>query len=271
MTRPTYGGAVTVSTDPGGRGRRRRFEELAWADTPMGEVSLRRRVEPTTGREVHEVRLGEEWLMSSLFTASEEALASLGLGVLDPGPLPGGRPLEVVVGGLGLGCTARAALADHRVGELVVVEALAPVVDWHRRALVPDAEVLTGDPRASVLLADFFALATGDGFDPARPGRTWDAVLLDIDHSPSHLLHGSHAGFYTPDGMGRLARLLRVGGAFALWSDDPPHVDVLTLLDSAFEDPRAHVVDFPNPLTGGRSASTVYVARRGGAAQEDVE
>jgi spermidine synthase len=235
-------------------GRRPRFEELDFAATPMGEVSLRRRIEPTTGLDVYEVKLGDEWLMSSMFTASEEALATLGLAAVE------GEELAVVVGGLGLGCTARSALLDDRVVELVVVEALAPVIDWHERGLVPDAAELTGDPRAAVLHGDFFALAAGAGFDPARPGRRWDAVLLDIDHSPEHLLHGSHAAFYTPEGMRRLAALLQPTGVFALWSDDPPHDDVLALLGEAFEERAAHVVDFPNPLTGGRSACTVYVA-----------
>lgn len=57
-----------------------RFEELDWQETPMGELTLRRRVEPTLGVEVYEVKLGEEFLMSSLFTAGEAALADLGLG-----------------------------------------------------------------------------------------------------------------------------------------------------------------------------------------------
>ncbi len=65
---------------------RARIEELAWAATPMGEIVLRRRIEPSLGVEVYEVRLGEEYLMTSLFTASEVALATLGLAMLPPGP-----------------------------------------------------------------------------------------------------------------------------------------------------------------------------------------
>ena len=56
-----------------------RFEELDWQETPMGELTLRRRVEPTLGVDVFEVKLGDEFLMSSLFTVAEVALADLGL------------------------------------------------------------------------------------------------------------------------------------------------------------------------------------------------
>ena len=60
-----------------------RFEELAWRATPMGEISLRRRVEPSLGVDVYEVKLGDEYLMSSLFTVAEVALATLGLAAVE--------------------------------------------------------------------------------------------------------------------------------------------------------------------------------------------
>jgi spermidine synthase len=245
-------------------GRRPRFEELDWAETPMGEISLRRRTEPSTRRDVYEVKLGDEWLMSSLFTASEEALARLGLAAVHR-PDADRDGLAVVVGGLGLGFTARTALLDERVGELVVVEVLAPVVSWHERRLLPGAGALVDDARTVVRLGDFFAMAAGDGFDPAAPGRRWDAVLLDVDHTPDHVLHGSHAAFYTEDGLRRLARLVAPGGVFALWSDDPPEDGFTARLGTAFGRVDAHVVDFANPLTGGRSACTVYVASAPGS------
>ena len=153
----------------------------------MGEISLRRRRDPQLDVDVFEVKLGDEFLMSSLFTVAEVELSRLGLA-----PLPD-RPLDVVVGGLGLGYTARTAVEDQRVRSLTVVEALGEVVDWHRRDLLPDTVGLAADPRVRLLEGDFFALAAGDGFDPAAPGRRYDAVLLDVDHSPKHVLHQSHA------------------------------------------------------------------------------
>jgi hypothetical protein len=109
--------------------------------------------------------------------------------------------------------------------------------------------------------ADFFESAqSAEGFDPEQPERKFDAVLLDIDHSPNNLLHPRNAAFYQTGGLRALAGHLHPGGVFALWSDDPPDEEFLAVLGSAFATARAHVVTFPNPLTESDSASTVYVA-----------
>ena len=235
---------------------RARFEELDWSETRMGVISLRRRLEPSLKVDVYEVKLGDEFLMSSLFTVAEVELARLGLAWVD------GAGLDVVVGGLGLGYTAQAALADPRVASLLVVEALGEVIGWHRRALLPDAAELASDPRVRLQQGDFFAMADSDGgFDPEVPGRRFHAVLLDIDHTPGHVLHPSHSAFYTPAGLGRLAGHLHPGGVFALWSDDPPDPAFEAVLAEVFDRSEASVVRFPNPLTGGYSTNAVYVAR----------
>jgi hypothetical protein len=232
------------------------FVELACSDTAMGEVSLRRRRDLTLDVDVYEVKLGDEFLMSSLFTVAERALADLGLAMLDDeGDGGGGASLEVVVGGLGLGYTAAAALADERVGRLVVVDALAEVVEWHRRGLLPLSAALTGDARCELVVDDFFALRW------SASGRL-DAVLVDIDHTPSHLLHPDHGRFYSEAGLAAVAATLRPGGVFGLWSDDPPDEDFLAVLRGVFDDGRGEVVEFPNPLTGGTSANSVYLGRR---------
>lgn len=232
-----------------------RFEELAWRDTPMGTIILRRRLEPSLQVDVYEVKLGDEFLMSSLFTVAEIELARRGLAEVP------GTDLDVVVGGLGLGYTARATLEDPRVRSLVVVEALDEVIQWHARELLPDTAGLASDPRTHLLGGDFFAMANTDvGFDPAAPGRRFHAILVDIDHTPRHVLHPSHSAFYTPAGLRRLTRHLHPGGVFALWSDDPPDADFRAVLADVFTSEDAHVITFPNPLTGGTSASTVYVA-----------
>src|SRR5258708_22339903 len=99
------------------------FEELDYRLTPIGALSLRRRRELSLGVDVFEIKLGDEYLMSSLFTASEIALARLGLAELS-------RPrLDVVVGGLGLGYTAQAGLEHAPVQHLLVVAALAGGAD----------------------------------------------------------------------------------------------------------------------------------------------
>ncbi len=232
------------------------FEELAYHQTALGELTLRRRrMLSLGGIYVYEVKLGDAFLMSSLFHEVEVALAHLGLVEL------AGEPWDVVVGGLGLGYTARAALEHREVASVLVVEVFQPVIDWHRRGLVPLGAELTSDPRTRMLHADFFERAqSAEGFDPQQPQRKVHAVLLDIDHSPRHLLHPRHAAFYQPEGLRSLAAHLHPGGVFALWSDDSPDQEFLRVLDTAFATARAHVVTFPNPLLDDHSASTVYVA-----------
>ena len=229
-----------------------RFEELDWRETPMGAISLRRRREPQLGVDVFEAKLDDDFLMSSLFVVAEVELARLGLAAL-----PDER-LDVLVGGLGLGYTAVTALEDPRVGSLVVLEALPEVVGWHQRGLLPVSGGLTADPRCRLVVGDFFA-TVGSGLALAEQ-PDFDALLVDIDHSPRHVLHPSHAGFYSVEGLTSMRRRIRPGGVFALWSDDPPDEEFLAVLRAAFSTATAHVVEFDNHLTGGVSANTVYVA-----------
>ncbi|WP_367048216.1 spermidine synthase [Streptomyces sp. Je 1-332] len=233
-----------------------RFEEIDWRPTPMGDISLRRRRDPASGDDVYEVKLGDEFLMSSLFTAGEIALTRLGLAQLPD------TELDVAVGGLGLGYTARAALDDRRVRSLTVIEALGEVIDWHQRGYVPLGAALSSDPRCRLVQGDFFAMAgeDGDGLDPEEPDRRFHAILLDVDHSPRHVLHPSHAALYEPSGLRALARRLHPGGVFALWSNDPPDAEFYAVLGEVFPKAESHVVDFPNPLQGGSATNTVYVA-----------
>ena len=234
------------------------FEEIDFQPTPLGDLALRRRtVASLEDAEVYEITLGGGFLMSSLFTAVEIALADLALA---------GRegPLDVVVGGLGLGYTAQAALEYPAVRSLAVVEFLAPVIEWHRRGLVPLGPIITADPRCRFLHEDFFARAADPliGFDPATPGSKWHAVLLDIDHSPGNLLDETNASFYRPDGLRLLAGQIHPGGIFAMWSDGPPDDQFLQSLHEVFPAARAETVRFPNPLLGEESSSTVYLAPR---------
>ena len=128
------------------------FEELDYRRTHLGELILRRRRVPSLGdTEVFEVKLDDAFLMSSLFNTGEIALAELGLAGLDP------AQLDVVVGGLGLGYTAGAALDQPRVRSVLVIEALAEVIDWHQRGLVPLGLKLTADQRCRLINDDSFS------------------------------------------------------------------------------------------------------------------
>ena len=234
-----------------------RFEELGWQQTPMGVISLRRRFDPSVRADVFEVKLGDEHVMSSLFTVAEKELARLGLARTQ------GAALDVVVGGLGLGYTAQEALHCSRIRTVTVIEYSDAVIDWHQRDLLPDTAGLAADGRVALVCADFFGAATGAvGFDPHAPGRTYDAILLDIDHSPRHLLHDPHADFYTRDGLQAMSTKLVPGGTFAMWSDDPPDEEFTAVLATVFTDVEAATVWFDNPITRGQSAATIYLATR---------
>jgi spermidine synthase len=231
------------------------FEELDFRPTPMGVLSLRRRRQLSTGLDIYEIKLGDEFLMSSQFTVAEIALARLGLDVVKR------LDRDVVVGGLGLGYTAQAVLENPGVRSLIVVDALAEVIEWHQQGLLPLGKPLTEDPRCRLINGDFFAMShSPDGFDPDTPGRRFDAVLVDIDHSPRNLLHPRHAALYTPEGLARLAEHLHPGGVFALWSNDAPDDAFSSVLAGAFAMSAAHVVTFDNLRGDGNASNTVYVA-----------
>jgi spermidine synthase len=227
--------------------------EFGFQETPLGELTLRRRDEPLLGVEVWEVKLGDDYLMSSLFTESERQLARLGLAPLD-------GDLDIVIGGLGLGYTAAEALKNEKVRRVLVIDLFQAVIDWHHRGLVPLGDQLAQDPICELRQGDFFALAS-TGFDAAEPGKKFDAVLLDIDHTPELVLNESNRSFYSREGLSSVRNQLKPGGTFALWSDDPASEKVTALLRDAFGTAEAHNIEFPNPYTRSNSVNAVYVAQ----------
>ncbi len=231
-----------------------KIEELGYEMTPLGELTLRRRLEPLLNeREVFEVKLGDEYLMSSLFTESERQLAILALA-----PLKG--ELDVVVGGLGLGYTAVEALKNNMVSRLLVIDLFQAVIDWHEAGLVPNGALLINDARCELRQGDFFALAR-TGFDANDPNRKFDAVLLDIDHSPEHFLAAGNESLYTREGLNSVRRQIKPGGCFALWSNDPVSDDVTAHLKAVFGSATGYNVEFPNPYTRSMSVNSVYVGQ----------
>ena len=125
------------------------FEELDYQETPLGPLSLRRRRQLQLDVDVVEVILGDEHLMSDLFTASEEALARLALAEVTA------RAPRVLVGGLGLGYTAAAALDHAPAAAVTVIDYLAPVIAWHRQGILPIGRRLADEPRCRLVEGDF--------------------------------------------------------------------------------------------------------------------
>ncbi|MHC8493041.1 polyamine aminopropyltransferase [Thalassospira sp. SM2505] len=233
------------------------FKELDYRPTPMGVLSLRRRRELSLDIDVYEIKLDDEYLMSSLFTDAEIALADLGLAELDR------DNLDVVVGGLGLGYTAKAALDNPKTGKLTVLDTLPEVIEWHQQGLLPLGAQLSSDPRCALVHGDFFGAALSEtaGMNPDAPATKHDAILLDVDHSPGNVLHDDHKRLYTKDGLQKLAQHLVPGGVFALWSTELPEPWFEENLSAAFDNIRAEVITFRHPLIDREDINTVYVAR----------
>jgi len=238
------------------------FEEIDYQETPRGAISLRKRSEPRLDNILlYEVKMNDEFLMSSLFVEAEVQLSKLGLEKF------GSQELDVVVGGLGLGYTAQAALAFDNVKSLCVVDVMAPVIEWHEKGLVPLGNELTNDERCRYALGDFFEFATaentnfdGSAADPETGVDKVHAVLLDIDHTPSYWLNPENSRFYSTESLNAMKAKIHKGGVFGLWSDEAPDAEFVAILESVFEKVETHMVYFPNPYTGEKSSNSVYIA-----------
>lgn len=226
------------------------LEILASETTSLGLLCLRRRkLLGAPGTTVTEVTLDHELLMSSLNTASERALASHALELR-----PGDSGLDVLVGGLGLGYTAREVLRSDRVASLDVVEFLPDVIRWLERGLLPLAGELSADPRLAVSEGDVYEMLS------RPPERTRDLILIDVDHSPDAPLARANAPFYGRDGLAAAKAHLRPQGVLGVWSsaDNPAFCGALR---SVFDRVSVERVTFRNDLVGGDETDWLFFAR----------
>lgn len=238
------------------------FEEIDFQTTPLGDISLRRRSEPRLDHVIiYEVKLNEEFLMSSLFTEAEVELSNIALTELQK-IFPQNKELDIIVGGLGLGYTAATVLNYVNVRSLKVIDVMQPVIDWHQNELVPLGKTLNNDSRCELVHADFYQLAadSNSGFYSDNTHKMSHAILLDIDHSPSHLLNEGNHTFYTQEGLTQLAKKLHPSGIFGLWSNEPPDENFINLLNVVFSSTATHRIKFPNPYTGEESENTIYIS-----------
>lgn len=225
------------------------LEILAYEDSPLGPLCLRRREllsEP--GTVITEVTLNHAFLMSSYNTASERALASVAL------EMHPGADLRVLVGGLGLGYTAHAALASPRVAEVRVVEFLPQVVQWLEQGLVPLSAALAADGRFSTTSGDVYARLA------AAPDERFDLILVDVDHAPDDQLSRVNDVFYTRAGLERASRHLAPGGILGVWSyaESSPFAAALR---EVFRDVRIEPVTFFNGLIDEETTDWLFFAR----------
>lgn len=187
-------------------------EVIARAEGVLGELVLRQRT-GLAGEAVVELWSGGVHLMDTEDATTERLLAQLVLRRLPRrGRGAADGDLQVLVGGLGLGYTASALLADPRVGECVVVEIEPALTAWLRDGLVPPARGLLDDARLRVVHGDVRdVLATW-------PAAELDAVLLDVDNGPDFLTHPANAALYRPPALAAASTTIRPGGVLAIWS-----------------------------------------------------
>jgi spermidine synthase len=182
------------------------YVEIARAESERGELVLRERRDQTAPATL-ELRVNGVFVMDSLETSTERALASAALEVVED-------PRAVVVGGLGLGFTMHEVLADPRVERCAVVEIEQSLVDWMRDGTIPHGPSLLADERVAVVVADI-AVALAE----AHPA-SYDLVLLDVDNGPGYLVHEENAALYTAEFLAAGRAALRPGGALVVWSAD---------------------------------------------------
>lgn len=232
------------------------FEEIDFRQTPIGELALRRRRMRPDGEDIWEIKLDDGYLMSSEFVEGEIALADLALAMVE------GDDLNVVVGGLGLGFTAEAVLHDPRVTKLTVVELIPEVIEWHEKRQLPLGEAVAGDARCRLLKGDFFALSRTPGGFGEDEGHGYDAIIVDIDHSTTHLIDGASAGFYSADAIAALAAGLRPGGVFALWSTDAEDPAFTETMRVTLRNVRVERVEFQTPYRDEPAFNLIYLGKR---------
>ena len=203
--------------------------EIARAETERGELVLSERRDENAPAAL-ELRVNGVFVMDTVEVATERALASAALAVVD-------EPRAVVVGGLGLGYTMHEVLADSRVEKCAVVEIEESLVGWMRDGTVPHGPALLADERVTVVAADI-AVAMAE----ARP-ETYDLVLLDVDNGPGYLVHEGNARLYERAFLRTVRAALRPGGALVVWSAaEAPELE--SALGSVFDevDVRRHDV-----------------------------
>lgn len=217
----------------------RAWETLDTVETGEGRLELRRR-----GERDFVITVAGRVLMSSMAHLTEVAVAEIACG-----EVAGRERPRVLIGGLGMGFTLRAALdALPKSGRVVVAEINEAVVRWCRGPLAGLTNRAAQDPRSRIVLEDVAEVIAG-----AR-GEPFDAIILDLYEGPREASRGREDPFYGPAALKRTREALTPGGVLAVWSEDP---------DAAFEKrlwKGGFGVERRKPGKGG-PRHTVYVAR----------
>jgi len=170
------------------------------------------------------MKLGQNELMNSRLSGSEAALATLACKRIELVRRP-----HLLIGGLGMGFTLRAALAVLGSDARIVVAELVPaVIAWARGPMAGIFGDSLSDPRASIREADVV--------DLVRSHRSaFDAILLDVDNGPEALIRKANDALYDRKGLQAIHRALRPRGVLAVWSSGPNASFSKRLSDAGFD------------------------------------
>jgi spermidine synthase len=229
--------------------------EIARAETERGELVLRERrpdADDPGAPTALELRANGVFVMDTVEVSTERALATAALAAV-------ADPRAVVVGGLGLGFTMHEVLADARVETCAVVEVEQALVDWMRDGTISHGPALMADERVRVVVADV-AVAVAEARE-----ASYDLVLLDVDNGPGHLVHDANAALYEQPFLESVRRVLRPGGALAVWSSaEAP--ELAAAVGAVFDDVEA--VPLEVVLQEREEQYWLYLGRVGGRAEE---
>jgi spermidine synthase len=234
----------------------RPWQTLASAETPEGRLELRRR-----GASELVITIGGRVLMNGAAHRTEAELAKRACRAIAGRPIAGG-PIaggpRVLIGGLGMGYTLRAALdALPRRASVTVAEIDPVIVEWCRGPLAELAGKALDDPRVAIEIGDVGGVIARAAAAAMAGGRGFDAILLDLYEGPRTSAQGQDDPLYGRAALARVRAALEPGGVFAVWSEDP---------DAAFER-RLTAAGFTwerRRPGGGGPRHTLYLAGVGG-------
>ncbi len=168
--------------------------------------------------------LGQNELMNSRLSGSEEALATLACRRIEAVKRP-----HLLIGGLGMGFTLRAALAVlGPEAQITVAELVPAVITWARGPMADIFGDSLEDPRASIRSADVVEVIR------SHPSA-FDAILLDVDNGPEGLIRKANDALYDIKGLKAIHKSLRPGGVVAVWSSGPNALFSKRLADVGFD------------------------------------
>lgn len=213
------------------------WKTLATSKTAEGTLELRQRGDADD----YLIVIGGRVLMNSHARKSEEALATLGLAGVDA--------KRVLIAGLGMGYTLRAALDVLPASSEVVVCELDPIiVEWCKGPLAAATNNALGDPRVKLEIADVAARI-------GASKNTFDAILLDLYEGPNAASQRKDDPFYSAHALVRTRAALRPGGVLAVWSEDSDAPFAKRFVTAGF-------VVKPHSIGAGGRKHVVYVGRR---------